>query len=632
MVSLIDFEAGVIVDGSGGASAQINIVRRSITQVAPEGFVFSLSLNGFDTPAPATGEVYDRRLHELYYQWDFDDHYDFAAPQNLIPQFRDAGVSTGAKVAHVFRESGNYTVSCTVLEPESGKSATASLTITVGDPEVLFAGRHTLYVDPSYRRGSPLAAAPAGAQLFSSLKYAMEMVLYNSGPHSPKRIMLARGQAIPAPQGTFPPLGGGSDIPSFCIVAAPGPGARPAIDMSAGGIAWNDLIGSNREKDHWWQGIELIGGWDSTRQSGAQTLAMTLQANPPVQTLFDDCLFDGFDIALYPLPTGQPPAAANAFIFINDCVMTNWRSCAILSATANFAITGCRLAQHVDALSGYRASGNQLISPIRLEQSETVIFQQNDVFSRTGWFENTPGIYTTQPCFRGNSGGREGAYYNVSGNMMEGGFNVLAIESADGSESRAINAVVERNILIGSHDCGRIVQIGYGGTTIRNNIGIIPDVSRYVIPTLEFAYYIRQGDDARNLRAPQRLYQNTFINLLSDANAPGGSSNAIAVFNNQAGYTDLRADNNVNHQPNQGIMDDAPFDINVLWSPRYTHYQDDRNPRDTSKATPPTTIALYHPAEGSAALGSALNGDVAHDDFFGTRRPVYPSRGAFEAL
>jgi hypothetical protein len=41
--------------------------------------------------------------------------------------------------------------------------------------------------------------------------------------------------------------------------------------------------------------------------------------------------------------------------------------------------------------------------------------------------------------------------------------------------------------------------------------------------------------------------------------------------------------------------------------------------------------ASFAPLLGSSALGDAVVGRVAHDDFFGSTRPQYPSRGAFEA-
>jgi hypothetical protein len=43
------------------------------------------------------------------------------------------------------------------------------------------------------------------------------------------------------------------------------------------------------------------------------------------------------------------------------------------------------------------------------------------------------------------------------------------------------------------------------------------------------------------------------------------------------------------------------------------------------------TGALWLPAEGNPALGAALHDPVALFDFFGNRRPAYPSKGAFEA-
>lgn len=53
-------------------------------------------------------------------------------------------------------------------------------------------------------------------------------------------------------------------------------------------------------------------------------------------------------------------------------------------------------------------------------------------------------------------------------------------------------------------------------------------------------------------------------------------------------------------------------------------------PVDTTFGTPIDTIASFAPLAGSSALGDAGPGPVAMTDFYGNRRPAYPSRGAFE--
>lgn len=615
--------------GSDGASAQINILARSATGVAPEGFAFGIELDGFDTPAPRDGEIYDPQLHDVYYFWDFDDSYEFTAPENLVPEFRDAGVAYGARVSHVYRTPGTFEVSCLVVEASSGKMATATTTITVGDPDELFTDGTNLYVDWTYNGVDAPANAPPGAQLFRDFTDAIQRgIIGQSG--RPRRIILARGQTHVVNVGLA--VGFNFVTPSFCIVADKGPGANPILDMSNHTFLWDYTMPPITERDLRFENIDFVGTWDTTTQSGGQQTAFFIRENPPLQTLFDGCSFDGFDIAIYPNVTGKAKISPNPYLFLNNSTITNWRSTAMFGDGLNLCLTGNRIAQNPQALNGYSGAGNSLISGIRVMLMDNAIIAQNDFFSRSGWFVNTPGIYTTQACIRLSTTAYEGAYHNVNCNAMEGGFSLLSINNSNGEDGVAINAVIEKNLFVGSHDTKFMLDISYGGTTVRNNVGIFPDTPSYGITPDRFVTYIRQGNDQKNQNAPQKVYSNTFVNRQSDAKAPQGIADAIGVSDAAgAGYVNEVVANNLIYQPAQGVTDDAPLDGTVLWPPRYTHYEDDDTPRNDAVATPGDTISLYRPQEGSAALGDAINGEVALDDFFGNKRPVYPSRGAFEA-
>ena len=70
--------------GSGGGGGEaptqgpgaivINIDRTTL-QCAPDSVRFDVDLvgAGFDTPAPTVGQIYDARLHDLIFLWDFGD-------------------------------------------------------------------------------------------------------------------------------------------------------------------------------------------------------------------------------------------------------------------------------------------------------------------------------------------------------------------------------------------------------------------------------------------------------------------------------------------------------------------------------------------------------------------------------
>ena len=134
---------------SEGTTAEIAIIRRSVLQVAPDALFFEVIVDGFEAATPNAGQIYDSRFHDLYYFWDFDDPYDFQAPENLPRKHLNAGVAYGPWVSHTFRTPGSYRVSVFVIEPASGKTATASTDIVIGDPGAVFQARNTVFLSPS---------------------------------------------------------------------------------------------------------------------------------------------------------------------------------------------------------------------------------------------------------------------------------------------------------------------------------------------------------------------------------------------------------------------------------------------------------------------------------------------------
>lgn len=611
---------GVTV-ASSEVSAQINILHRSVTEAAPEAIVFDLSLAGFDTSSASAGEVYNPQLHDLHYYWDFGDSYNFQAPEKLIEQFRNAGTAYGPKVSHVYRTPGTYFVSCLIVEPSSGKSTTAQMSVTVGDEDALYPGTQTVMVDAT----GAGTGAPSGATVVTTLDAAFSDV-FNGPSGTARRIIIKRNQ-------TFTPyslqiMGQTANRINALIRAEHAPGAKPVIDTQFANMTWGNADGATIDCELKIQNIEFVGPWDPTTQSGSQQTLLLTYENRPKQLLMDGCVVRGYDGAIYPIFWDRV-VTPDPYIIVNDTVVTDYRS-ACLFGDGNWVLTGNRLAQNPEALNGYAGASNNLISCVRFGYSPNIICAHNDFFSRTGWFVNVPGIYTAQSCFRGNTSSLRGAFYNVNCNMMEGGVGTFSIDISDTDTSHAINGIVEKNITVGYHDSYRSMEFGYGGITIRNNICIIPNAPRFGVPLNGFVALKRRtagSDDAENRDAPIKLYNNTFVCLTDTDNVSGGP---VSIYDNE-GYTTVIEQNNVNHQPNRGLIV-SNLDNTVLWAPRYTHYEDDDTPRDTTRATPTDTIALYAPLIGSDVLGEALNGQVAHDDFFGNARPQYPSRGALEAL
>lgn len=621
--SVVASTTGVTVSS---ASAVINVVRRSALWVAPEAFVFDLSLSGFDTLQSASGEVYDPQFHELYYLWDFDDAYDFEAPEHLDTGHERAGVAYGPTVSHTYRTPGNYEVSCLVIEPSSGKSATARLNIAVGNPNQTFPGTNTIFVDAV----GGAAGAPPGARFANTLDAAWDAA---TGQQSaPKRIMLARGQTFSL-SGRAMGNGGSNNMSSLHIVAASGVGAKPIVN-AAGTVLWSDTAttGTGTDKDLVVQGLDWRGQWNGVTETGNSYDGFLFLANPPRQALFDGNEMSGFANIL--ATSGSDASMRNAMLVANDNIMTNWRLYAVFGRYGINALTGNRLAHNVNGLGGGPRSANAHTEggPIRMPTPNRAIVHSNDMFSNAGWFSNVEGYYTTQPCMRWNTTPQRGAILNMQCNSLEGGYTPLEIKSQSQEPGFAVNAMCEKNTIVGNFMSAYLITCEFGGATFRNNRLIQPDVNRFtgIFNPRSFINLDYQGSNSENGSAPIGIYNNTFLSQLTPANRSDGLATAAGTVDADAEFTAVTEHNNINHQPHLGRSADAPLSMEVLWPARYIGYQDTNTPLQSQYATPASTVVAAYPLNTSEALGDAINDPVAFDDLFGNPRPQYPSRGASE--
>jgi len=622
-ISAIVSTTGVTVSS---ASAVINVVRRSALWIAPEAFVFDLSLSGFDTPGPTSGEVYDPQFHELYYLWDFDDAYDFQAPEHLEQGHERAGIAYGPTVSHTYRSPGNYEVSCLVIEPSSGKSATARLTIAVGDPAQTFPGTNTIFVDSV--GGAP--GVPQGARVVNTLDAAWSAATGQQA--APKRIMLARGQTFPF---TGKTLGNSPtrNMSSLHIVAAPGNGPKPVVNTS-GTILWTDsgTTGNGNDKDFVVQGLDWRGQWNGVTETGDSYNGFLFLVNPPRQALFDGNEMSGFENIL--ATSGSDPSMSAILLAANDNIMTNWRLYSVYGAYGTNVLTGNRLAHHPNGLGGgpRSANGHTEGGPTRMASPLRAIIHSNDMFSNAGWFSNVEGYYTTQPCVRWNTTPQRGPILNMQCNSLEGGYTPLEIKSENRNPGFAVNAMCEKNTIAGNFMTAYLITCEFGGTTFRNNRLIQPDVDRFmgIFNPRFFINLDYHGSNAENGSAPIQIYNNTFLSQLTPGNRTDGQATPSGTVEVDAAFTAVTEHNNIDHQPYLGRIADGPLSMNVLWPTRYVGYQDTDTPLQRQYETPDTTVVSAAPLSGSEALGDAINEPVAFDDLFGNPRPQYPSRGALE--
>ncbi len=605
-----------------GVTAKITITRRSRLQIAPEGLFFELELDGFDTPGPQRGKIYDPQFHNLYYYWDYGDSYTYSAPDQVIN--KEAGQGFGPMGAHIYRKPGPYRVTCTIVEPATGKAAIATLDIAVGDPDRTFVrDNQTIVVDAT---GRGLAAYPKAA-VVTSPNEALRAVHQRRNDQIPIRIILRRGQSFTSPGFGF---GGNANRPqpSMHILAADEAGERPRIDFT-GSLFWNDMqtSGNGNDKDFIWQGIDCVGGWDPRTETGTPFTGFAMFANPPQQFLLDQCVVRNFgDECIY---NGGGVNNGLRSTFINDTVITAWGSYGFLDGKPReTAITGSAIYQDPLANAGGprkkpRRHNNH--GGYRAAAPGRVLIHATEMYSRNDWFENN-GIWGQQPNLRFDTDGVGGGRLSVQACVFEGGNNVITFGAERQFVNKTINALVEKSYLLASHATRYVLATGKSGITIRNNVATVPDTPMYpgydIRAVIRARYATRSGENAQNRDGPLRIYSNTIVNL----------SRVPALAVELAGFTDAVAANNLIHMPNipSPITTDGPLDTRVLFTPREPGYKDSKTPLQTAYATPAQAAASYAPLDGSEALGAAVTGFVAYDDFEGVVRPQYPSRGAWE--
>ena len=165
-------------------------------------------------------------FRDLYHSWNFGDNdtvtWGFGTQAGVSKKNRD----TGGIAAHVFETPGVYAVSYMVINPLTGAMASKSITVTVLDPDVVFAA-NTVYVST----GTITAGAggiPSGANVQSNVTTVSGILSLAS---TYKRILLKRGDSWSVGAST------GFAVAGPGIVGAFGTGAAPKFSITAASVS-----------------------------------------------------------------------------------------------------------------------------------------------------------------------------------------------------------------------------------------------------------------------------------------------------------------------------------------------------------------------------------------------------------
>lgn len=642
--------------GGGGTIAITTVTSRS--RVAPESVRFGIDFSAatFDTPGPARGEIYDARMHELIYLWDFGDPGEWTAPVNVLAPWKNRSIAKGPVVTHLFRNPGLHTVSVLVIEPASGKTATAQAPVRVGDPDAYYAGDRTICVNPA--GDGDFTGAPPGAVLITAdalTKATRAWIAHQRGPA--KRWLFKRGGVfrinLPLDENdstgiTFGAYGRGPNP----IWLSPATGSP----VSGSPVYFNRRHGADihpQPPELRVFGIDFQGNFDPTRirtdAPDPGTSVNGLAITSDVILAAYDCTFAGFKSSTIALnPVDEPGSPLTARLHFDNCVFTELGGqypIALFNAYARdtcFSFTGCRITQNptspnpgANGLGGTR-------SLIRVSQPAHFHMRGCDLFQTDG---------THHPLKMINTPYGDGTVINIHSTSIEGGDGAIMF-GGNAVAMRHIpprhvvhNAIIDGLVYVGAFNTRDVISMTTTGLTVRNCLAIIPPPAKWSNSFQCFLHVWRWKNfgpfDARVVgAAPIRAYNNTLrIDRTRPENSNGDFSPVFLQNDVPGDLTAVRAENNLVHMPNldSASPDDpvatwAPVSDTVLWKPRTIgRMSADDFIMDTRYALPADAVKESRPLPGSAALGAALTGDVSYVDILLRERPEPPSIGAWEA-
>jgi hypothetical protein len=627
---------------TGNGTVDISILKRSRLEIAPEAVFFRASISAEGITQASDRRVYDESFHKVLYIWDFGDAGAVSDKvRNVVAAHNDLNIAYGKEVAHVFTRPGRYDVTCTAYDPDGQLIGQDSETVTVGEPDAVFAGERTVFFDPD--EAGPTDADP-DAQVIADWEEAWQAL---RDLDAPGRMLLPRGARLRLPNRLSL-----SHHLDNVYISTWGSGPRPVLTAAAE----KDLIYITTRADYdvVVQGLDMRGAWDSTTETGTQYRGFVTEQENDRNVLLDDCALSGFSISVHVMDEGDERYAS--MITLNNCDITNWGDYGFYCGTNAeqfIALLGTAIHQHEEAMMGggqRREHDTNQQGPVRIRNGGHTHISVCDLFSRNGW-STVEGLPADQPCLRWSTSPdqqRDGrSSCSLERTAMEGGFDMVSVRDAiQGGPVYGTNFVMDKCLLVGTASTRSGVGIQYTGVTIRNTIMVRPNTPAFTQGwNAWIARRTRRNDDpddTLNPGDPVEIYGNTMVNLMDDAARDG---RALALeqdidtfetfsFENNVGFTP----NAPGQQPEDPRLSLTPMEtVGGVWRPRFrgTKYRDldgsgAQLTLNARFATPEGTVRDFRPLAGSPVIDSA-SGRVPVDDFLGRLRSETPDRGAREA-
>ena len=542
-----------------------------------------------DASGTTDGGVTTKPFHDIEYTWSFGD-----ATAGTWTNGAHSGTSknsaTGPIAAHIFETPGTYTVSVTAFD--GTHTATASTTITVQNPDTVFAGTNTVCVSTNTDfTGCPSGAAQAGN--ISDLAGALANISSTS-----KRLLFHAGHTWTAGDNATVSQAGPGHIGSF------GSGAAPRIQATGNNSAmlvinaadWRivdlEFDGQNRDV------AAVING-------GKEQVTLLRLNTHNVHSAFassDFSLSDQFtiqDSSLTTIDSGIPTAGGiGIWVF-----------------SQRFAFQGNAMdngggGEHVlrlPKLTKAIISNNTLSSPAPTK-AFIKLHQANPYANQALW----DGSYTEQVIIADNL---------FAAAVVPISWAVTISPQNASDDERLRNIIVERNWFKPNLGLTLAIEIAASYVTVRNNVADMTTgaaISDYSAHTLV-------GVGTRGIEPPP---SNVWVYNNSVYNADAAEFSMVMINSGVGPNIDVRnnaayAPNSTNNGPNSNNIPTVLTDLQGAPNVTFSNNTSDSQVKTASSlftTSPPVTAADWIPAAGSYAINGGTAVPV-WSDFFRTSRP-----------
>jgi Calx-beta domain len=581
----------VINDGTITPLVVTNRASANDTGVAP----FAVQFDATGTTSTLTTKPF----HELHHEWNFGDNDSVTWAYGTRAGVAKKNRASGPIAAHVYETPGVYTVQYAAIDPLTGSIAMTTKTITVTDPDVVFAGTNTICVANGTLPVVGVNGVPTGASCQNVTTWSGVIALIASG----KRILLKKGDTWTTNAvNTITGAGGGG------IIGAYGTGVNPTIQLTLASSSAFRCTGTGNFIDWRIMDIDCNAsglGTGAPRNSTVFVMGSNFDATS-TSSDYTTLLRCNFTQASGLILAGNQTTIADCAATVLDGGAGNvgiWCYQKTGIAILGTAVDNAALIEMNIRLQGVKKA---VISECKLK--DPLANGTKHTLALRGWSVASvwTGDYTEKVVVSGNE---------ISGVSASGTVQIASVDSS--SDERHRDILFERNYVKNLTNYGCCVLAAMSTSTIRNNLFEAKNGTEFAIK-LDNSPAVASNSFAVLPPNNVSAYNNSYYS--ADVIAHGVSFLRLT----SATATGLLAYNNLAYTPSYSGAKNV---LNITAGSTYTEATNSSNAQMGATtpnfvATPPTTYA-----EWRTTTGYPVNGGTAvpvFDDFFGVQR-TYPT-------